>query len=110
LTIRLNYRCDSPVDAADVTLSVHHESGAVIAQPRSNAHGRSLAFVAGDGHVDFTVDELLLAPGMYLLSTAITYQGHAFDWRDRRYELPVHSSGVDVGGLVRFPGRWRLEQ
>jgi len=108
LTIRLNYQCETSLDAADFTLSVHHESGAVIAQPKSSADGPSLRIPAGDGHVDFRMDDLMLAPGLYQLSTAISHQGHAFDWRDRRYEFPVHGAGPEVHGLVRLPGRWTI--
>lgn len=107
-TIRLNHRCDGPVEAADFTLTVHHESGAVVAQPRSIEQGVSFGVAPGTGHVDFVMDELLLSPGIYELSTAISHQGHAFDWREHRYELPVHGSGIEAGGLVRLPGQWRV--
>lgn len=108
LTIRFNYRAEEHVQAADFTLALHHESGVVVGQPQSNERGESLRFPAGTGHVDFQMDELLLSPAVYALSTAISHQGHAFDWRDHRYELPVHSSGIEAGGLVRLPGQWSI--
>ncbi|MFL6090553.1 MAG: ABC transporter ATP-binding protein [Aeromicrobium sp.] len=108
LTIRLNYRAEAVVEEADVLLSIHHESGAMVAQPRSRDATDPLRFVTGPGYVEFVMDELLLAPGLYELSTAISHQGHAFDWRAHRYELPVHASGHDVGGLVGLPGRWQI--
>jgi ABC-2 type transport system ATP-binding protein/lipopolysaccharide transport system ATP-binding protein len=108
LTLRLNYRAEGPIDAADVTISIHHESGALVAQPRSNEHGEPLHIPAGTGHIEFHVDSAPLAPGVYELSTAISRQGHAFDWRDHRYALPIHSAGIAPTGLVALPGRWTL--
>ena len=104
LTIRFHFHADETVDAAEITLLVHHESGAAVAQPRSG----ELRFPAGSGHIDFAMDSLLLAAGIYDISTIIARQGHVIEWRDRHYGMPVHSTGMEAGGLVHLPGRWEL--
>lgn len=109
LTIRFHYEAARTIEAADFTLVVHHESGAVVSEPRSGEKAEALRFPAGRGHVDFHMDSLLLAPGIYDLSTAISHQGHAFDWRDRQFVLAVYATGISPGGMVQLPGHWSVQ-
>lgn len=107
LTIRLNFEATATASAADFMLSIHHESGALMAQPQSAESGSSLVIAAGAGHVDFVIDALPLQPGTYHLSVLITLREQVMHAADRIGVLVVES--VDRrhhAGVLRLPGRW----
>jgi lipopolysaccharide transport system ATP-binding protein len=104
-TIRMHYRAHSTVDRAIFGLGFQHESGANVSGPNSGRVG-AYAVEAGTGYVDFTVDELLLQPGTYQVSTAIVDRGHTYDYANREFELRIRGSGDQEPGLTRMPGTW----
>lgn len=104
-TIRMHYQANEPIPRAIFGLGFLHESGANVSGPNS---GRvdSWSVAEGSGYVDFVLDELLLQPGTYEVSTAIVDRGHTFDYADREFELRVRGRGYQEPGLVRMPGLW----
>ncbi len=104
-TIRLHYRARTSIDQAVFGIGFLHESGANIAGPNSGRTGPR-PVPSGDGHVDFVVDELLLQPATYQVSTAIVDRGHVYDYADREFDLHVRATGELEPGLTRMPGAW----
>jgi ABC-2 type transport system ATP-binding protein/lipopolysaccharide transport system ATP-binding protein len=104
-TMRMRYFAHEPIGHAIFGLGFLHESGANVAGPNSGRQG-SWSLQAGCGYVDFAVDELLLQPGTYQVSTAIVDRGHTFDYADREFDLHVRGRGDQEPGLTRMPGRW----
>jgi ABC-2 type transport system ATP-binding protein/lipopolysaccharide transport system ATP-binding protein len=104
--IRLHYTARQSIDRAVFGLGFLHESGVNVAGPNSGRTG-PFALAAGEGYVDFVVDELLLQPASYLVSTAIVDHGHTYDYADREFALRVRASGDQEPGLTRMPGVWR---
>jgi lipopolysaccharide transport system ATP-binding protein len=103
--IRLHYRAETPVDRAVFGIGFLHESGANVAGPNSGRTGPR-PVPEGDGHVDFVVEELLLQPATYQVSTAIVDRGHVYDYADREFDLHVRATGEQEPGLTRMPGTW----
>ena len=68
--------------------------------------------VEGAGHVDVTVDRLLLLPGTYDLTVAFTdYSAlHPFDYRHRvlRFDVEAGEPRESYGGVVSLGGRWSV--
>lgn len=104
-TIRMHFEAPSPISRAIFGLGFLHESGANVAGPNSGRVG-PYALERGQGYVDFVVDELLLQPGTYQVSTAIVDRGHTYDYADREFELRVRGRGDQEPGLTRMPGTW----
>ena len=104
-TIRVHFKASSPVNRAVFGLGFQHESGANVAGPNSGRAG-SFAVELGSGYVDFAVEELLLQPGTYQVTTAIVERGHTYDYADRAFDLHVRGQGREEPGLTRMPGTW----
>ena len=52
------------------------------------------------------MDELLLQPATYQVSTAIVDRGRTYDYADREFALHVRATGEQEPGLTRMPGAW----
>jgi lipopolysaccharide transport system ATP-binding protein len=103
--IRLHYSAEQPIDQAVFGIGFLHESGANVSGPNSGRTG-ARPVPTGDGHVDFVIDELLLQPASYQVSTAIVDRGHVYDYADREFDLHVRATGELEPGLTRMPGAW----
>ena len=104
-TFRMHFEAHAPVSRAVFGLGFLHELGVNVAGPNSGRIG-PVPVQAGRGYVDFAVDELLLQPGTYQVSTAIVDRGHMYDYADREFELRVRGRGDQEPGLTRMPGTW----
>jgi lipopolysaccharide transport system ATP-binding protein len=104
-TIRMHFSALEPVERAVFGIGFLHESGANVSGPNSGRVG-PWALTRGDGYVDFTIDQLLLSPASYQVSTAIVDRGHTFDYADREFDLRVRGRGDQEPGLARMPGTW----
>jgi lipopolysaccharide transport system ATP-binding protein len=104
-TIRLHYRAEASIDQAVFGIGFLHESGANVAGPNSGRTGPR-PVPKGRGYVDFVVDELLLQPATYQVSTAIVDRGRTYDYADREFDLHVRATGEQEPGLTRMPGAW----
>jgi ABC-2 type transport system ATP-binding protein len=86
------------------------ESGGVqIAEANSVSGGLRLSRLEGKGLVEFTVPDLLLGPGEYLVSVAIRDVGgtRTYDCHNHAHILRVEPGpGMAQRGFLRLPGRW----
>jgi lipopolysaccharide transport system ATP-binding protein len=105
-TIRMHYLALEPVHHVVFGIGFLHESGANVSGPNSGRQG-SWSVASGSGYVDFVIDELLLQPATYEVSTAIIDRGHTFDFADREFALRVRGRGYQEPGLTRMPGLWK---
>jgi lipopolysaccharide transport system ATP-binding protein len=105
-TIRMHFSVREPIERAVFGIGFLHESGANVSGPNSGRVG-PWALERGDGFVDFVVDELLLSPASYQVSTAIVDRGHTYDYADREFDLRVRGRGDQEPGLSRMPGTWK---
>jgi lipopolysaccharide transport system ATP-binding protein len=109
MTVRMHYDVLEPVVEPVFGLAFHHENGAHISGPNSQAGGTVAGRVDGPGYVDYHYDQLPLNPGIFVVTAGIvdSSQTHVFDYRDQAFELRVQPGpGPDVPGLVRLEGRW----
>jgi lipopolysaccharide transport system ATP-binding protein len=106
-TIRMHFAAREPVARAVFGIGFLHESGVNVSGPNSGRTG-AWSVAMGEGYVDFVVDELLLQPASYLVSTAIVDRGHTYDYADREFELRVRGRGEQEPGLTRMPGTWKM--
>lgn len=106
-TVRISYEATQDLDSVTFGLAFTHESGAQVAGPNSGYGPLTFAVPRGPGHVDYTVGELPLQAGEYLVSVAAVDKGHTYDYLDRAYVLKIRAEDVVTEpGLVRMPGTW----
>ena len=105
-SIRMRYRAETSLPSVTFGLGFTSESGVQVAGPNSGYGDAAFAVQEGEGYVDFTVNELPLQPGEFLVTTAIVDKGHAYDFLDRAFVLKVRAENVTEPGLVKFSGHW----
>ncbi|HEY0603075.1 MAG TPA: ABC transporter ATP-binding protein [Herpetosiphonaceae bacterium] len=109
LTVRVYYEAHQPIDDPVFGLALHHVSGFQINGPNTRFGGLTLGRVRGRGYVDYTIDELPLLSGNYVLTAAIydTTMTHPFDHHERMYSFVVQTSAIaERWGSVHIPARW----
>jgi ABC-2 type transport system ATP-binding protein/lipopolysaccharide transport system ATP-binding protein len=99
----MHFLAHEPISHVVFGIGFLHESGANVSGPNSG-RGGSWSLTRGSGYVDFVVDELLLQPATYRVSTAIVDRGHTYDYADREFDLHVRGRGNQEPGLTRMPG------
>ena len=109
MTVRVHYEASEPVNEPVFGLAFHHEGGAHVSGPNSQAGGTIAGRVEGQGYADYHFDQLPLNPGIFVVTAGIvdSSQTHVFDYRDQAFELRVQpGAGPNVPGLVRLDGQW----
>lgn len=111
LTVRMRYEVQTPIDGVVFGLGFHHESGAHLAGPNTQASGMGAIRLDRDGCLDYRLDPLPFTPGVYLVTAAVVDRTllHVYDYRDRAFELHVQPAyGPEVPGMVLLDGQWHL--
>lgn len=104
--VRMVYEAKEDLAAVDFGLGFIHESGAYVAGPNSRPVG-PFDVTRGTGFVDFVMDDVLLEPGAYWLSTAAVRGDYMYDHLDRGFAMKVRGTPRGGAGLVGLPGGWR---
>lgn len=110
LTVRIRYVAHRPIEEPVFGLAIHHESGFHINGPNTRFGGLALGTLRGAGHIDYTIPELPLLAGGYLLTAAVYDRSlsHAFDHHERMYRFVVQTGHVaERFGTVHIRGEWR---
>jgi len=105
-TMRMHYSVGRRIPKAIFGIGFLHESGAWVSGPNSARVG-PWAVDRGSGYVDYVIDELLLQPGMYQVSTSVIERGHVLDHAIKAFELRVRGRGGEEPGLTKMPGIWK---
>jgi ABC-2 type transport system ATP-binding protein/lipopolysaccharide transport system ATP-binding protein len=107
-TVRLHYTASTALPSVTFGLAFSTESGVTVAGPNSGYGDAAFAVEPGAGHIDFTVADVLLQQGEFLVTTAVVDKGHAYDYVDRAFVLKVRAEDVTEPGLVKMTGSWSL--
>lgn len=112
LTVRMHYLAHQPISQPVFGVALHHEGGLWLSGPNSHFDEVDIPEVHGRGYVDYTISELPLLNGRYLVSAAAydTTMLHPYDHHDRSYRLVVQGSGVrEHYGIIALPGGWQWQ-
>jgi ABC-2 type transport system ATP-binding protein/lipopolysaccharide transport system ATP-binding protein len=109
-TFRIRFEALEAMDEVTFGVAFDTESGTRIAGPNHGYGPTSVSVRRGPGTAEFHVDELLLQPGRYEITTAVVTRRHAIDHIDGIRDLSVHSDhAVTETGVTRMKGTWRVE-
>jgi ABC-2 type transport system ATP-binding protein len=113
VTIRLHYQFQERIPRPVFGLAIHTVQGVHVTGPNTREAGCVPEALDGAGHVDLRVDNLLLLPGTYDVSAAVTDYAtlHTFDFRHHalRFDVDPGHPHETYGGVVSLNGAWRVE-
>jgi ABC-2 type transport system ATP-binding protein len=113
MTIRLHYDIDQPIERPIFGLAIHTVEGLEVTGPNTREANQIPDVLDGRGHVDFTVDRLLLLQGTFDITASLYDYSllHAFDFRHRALRFDV-DPGVprEAHGVVSLDGAWRVSE
>jgi lipopolysaccharide transport system ATP-binding protein len=111
VTVRIRYRSHRPVEQPIFSFAVEDAAGTHMANPGIQTAALEPAIVLeGDGHIDYRVPRVALAPGVYDLSFAI-HDAHAMvrlDYQSHLAQLRVQPGEEPSGGKVDLLGTWSV--
>ncbi len=113
LTIRMYYNAHQPISEPVFGLALYHASGFHINGPNTRFGGLSLGTVTGRGYVDYTIGELPLLTGNYMLTVTIYDQtlSHPYDHQQLAYSFVVQTNTMaERWGSFHIPARWSWKQ
>ena len=111
MTLRFHYDVSSPIDKPVFGMAIYTLEGVHVTGPNTRDAEMVPDRLEGQGHVDFTVDRLLLTPGTYDVSASIYDYAclHPFDFRHRAFRFDVEPGEPrESYGVVSLGGRWSL--
>jgi ABC-2 type transport system ATP-binding protein len=111
LLVRFHFDLSEPIRRPVFGLSFHTPDGVHIAAPNTRDAECVPDRLEGQGHVDFYMQHVLLAPGTYEMSVALHDHSclHPYDFRHRLFRFDV-DPGIPRAsyGLVSLPGTWHV--
>jgi len=114
VTFRLVYEVADEVVAPVFGLALHTVDGIHVTGPNTREAGVEIGTVTGSGIVDLVVDPLLLLPGTYDVSAAVTDRAalQMYDYRHlaRRFDVDPGTPHETYGGVVSLNGRWHVSR
>jgi ABC-type polysaccharide/polyol phosphate transport system ATPase subunit len=109
LQVQISYACREPVTDAVFGISITRSDGLFCYAANTRANGLQIPRLEGAGSVVFSVPQVNLLEGNYLLSATISDErGRTYDQWDRRVEFTVRQTQAYVGGVVYMRDQWRL--
>ena len=109
-TFRIRFEAHEAMDEVTFGVAFATESGTRIAGPNHGYGPTAVSVRRGPGTAEFHVDELLLQPGRFEITTAVVTRTHAIDHIDGIRDLSVHSDrAVTETGVIRMKGTWNVE-
>jgi ABC-2 type transport system ATP-binding protein len=113
VSFRLHYEAARPIPRPVFGLGVYTAEGVQVTGPNTREADVWVDKIEGPGSVDLHVDPLLLLPGSYVISAAVTDEtiSHTFDHRHRAFHFDVQpgTPHETFGGVISFNGRWAVD-
>ena len=113
VTFRFHYATHEPIPTPVFGLGIHTVDGVHVTGPNTREAGVEVDRIDGSGIVDLVVERLLLLPGTYDISAALTDHAalHQYDYRHRahRFDVGPGTPHETYGGVMSLDGRWHLQ-
>lgn len=113
ITVRFHYDIKEPIERPIFGMAIHTVEGVEVTGPNTREANKVPDVLHGRGHVDFTVERLMLLQGTFDITASLYDYSllHAFDFRHRALRFDV-DPGVprESHGVVSLGGEWHVSQ
>jgi ABC-2 type transport system ATP-binding protein len=112
MTVRLRYQASRPVYDVSCAVTIFRAETLVLLFSQNTREGGVPLDLSGEGTIEFTIPELPLLKGSYLMSVALHdhMAKKVYDWHERRYSFLVFENPElpYAGGLMHVPSEWKV--
>jgi hypothetical protein len=111
MTVRISYRVSGKIERPVFGVAIHRSDGVHVNGPNTRFAGYDIESIAGEGAMDYVIDNLALLEGSYDFTAAIyDYECvHPYDHQHRAFKFLVQRGRVSESyGLVYMPSHWEL--
>ncbi|HEX2700607.1 MAG TPA: ABC transporter ATP-binding protein [Acidimicrobiales bacterium] len=111
VTVRLHYRVSQPIERPNFGIVFQTVDGTQVSGPNSRDGGVVIERLEGAGHIDLSIDPLLLVPNTYDISASIHDWGGLHPYDVRRHIVRFHvepGEPRETFGVVSLGGRWKV--
>ena len=108
LTIRMHYRVHEPTEHPHFSFAFENEASVWVTNPGMQGDDQPAVIISEDGWVDYRIDRLPLAEGLYRLSVAIHGADlpTSLDKLTHVRTLRVQPAARPIAGIVDLGGTW----
>lgn len=113
VTVRMHYLAHEDIEWPVFGIALHHANGLWLTGPNTAFAGVDIAGISGAGYVDYTITDLPLLTGRYLLTVAVYDETmlKPYDHHDRLYQLVVQTRGMrERYGMMALSAEWRWSE
>ena len=107
LTIQLSYSASEPTPEVSFSIAFEDTNGVAVLAASSGTESPS-PVAAGSGCATLSIQDLLLAPGAYVVKTQVSSGSSVLDADDVGHPISIRPGSVAFSGLFRQPCTWRL--
>jgi ABC-2 type transport system ATP-binding protein len=115
VTFRFHYDIPDGIERPVLGMAIHTLEGLAVSGPNIRDAGLVPDRLKGTGYIDLVVPKLLLLPGTYDISVALTDYSflHPYDHRHRAHRFDVELGEpreTQGGGIVSMAGHWEVSE
>lgn len=115
LKVKISYFAKRPIHNPHFSVGFHTEKGLLFSKAITYDHGIDTGNIEGEGEVDYTVDNLPLTIGRYLITISCwdSTGNVAYDHHEKLYTLNIDEGAIKGNvreryGLVYIPSEWEI--
>ncbi|CAG0958199.1 partial Teichoic acids export ATP-binding protein TagH, partial [Methanosarcinales archaeon] len=110
-TAKIKYFSNTKIKDPIFGFAIHKNDGLLIIAPNTRAHQVSIPAIDGSGIIEYTIDNLPLLKGLYVVSAGIFnfIDGNyiALDYHDKKYYFEVLDNSIEEYGLIYTKSKWK---
>lgn len=108
---KIKYFSNKKVENPIFGFAIHRNDGLLIIAPNTRVHNVLIPAIQGEGFIEYTIDNLPLLRGLYIISVGIFnfIDGNyiALDYQDGKYYFEVHDNSIEEFGLIHTKSEWK---
>ncbi len=111
VTVRLHYETSEPIEHPVFAVQFLTVDGTQVSGPNTRDAGFEIERLEGRGHLDLSIDRLMLTPGTYDITVALLDHAllHTFDHRTHVVRFHVEPGNPrESYGVMSLGGRWQF--
>ena len=109
-TALIKYFSNKKINDPIFGFAIHRNDGLLIIGPNTRAHKVSINAIDGEGIIEYSIDNLPLLKGLYVVSAGIFnfIDGNyiALDYQDKKYYFEVFDNSIEEYGLIYTRSEW----